>query len=94
MKVCMVHDLAEAVVGDITPYDGVTKEEKRVLEEVLISRQWMFHRTIQFPHAIETLYLAFYSHLHFVHTASPGVDRAGPGQRVHGGGDPLPVAGV
>lgn len=34
MKVCMVHDLAEAVVGDITPYDGVSKEEKRVLEEV------------------------------------------------------------
>lgn len=34
MKVCMVHDLAEAVVGDITPYDGVSKEEKRALEEV------------------------------------------------------------
>ena len=34
MKICMVHDLAESVVGDITPYDGVTKEEKRVLEEV------------------------------------------------------------
>ena len=30
----MVHDLAEAIVGDITPYDGVSKAEKRRLEEV------------------------------------------------------------
>ena len=34
MKICMVHDLAEAIVGDITPHDGVSKEEKRRLEEV------------------------------------------------------------
>lgn len=24
----LVHDLAESVVGDITPHQGVTKEEK------------------------------------------------------------------
>ena len=24
----LVHDLAESMVGDITPHDGVTKEEK------------------------------------------------------------------
>lgn len=35
IKVCMVHDLAEAIVGDITPYDGVSKEEKKILEEVI-----------------------------------------------------------
>ena len=29
----MVHDLAEALVGDITPYDGVSKEDKRKMEE-------------------------------------------------------------
>ena len=34
VKVCLVHDLAEAVVGDITPHQGVSKEEKRLLEEV------------------------------------------------------------
>ena len=34
IKICLVHDLAESVVGDITPFDGVTKEDKRVLEEV------------------------------------------------------------
>jgi putative hydrolases of HD superfamily len=34
IKICLVHDLAEAVVGDITPFDGVSKEDKRVLEEV------------------------------------------------------------
>lgn len=32
--VCMLHDLAEAIVGDITPHCNVTKEEKRQLEEV------------------------------------------------------------
>lgn len=36
MKICLVHDLAESIVGDITPYDGVSKEEKRKLEEVVI----------------------------------------------------------
>lgn len=33
MKICMVHDVAESVVGDITPYDGVSKEDKRKMEE-------------------------------------------------------------
>ena len=33
--VCLMHDLAEAVVGDITPYQGISKEEKRQLEEVI-----------------------------------------------------------
>jgi putative hydrolase of HD superfamily len=28
-----VHDLAESIVGDITPLDGVTKDEKRRMEE-------------------------------------------------------------
>jgi 5'-deoxynucleotidase YfbR-like HD superfamily hydrolase len=30
----VVHDLAEASVGDITPFDGITKEAKQKLEEV------------------------------------------------------------
>eukprot|EP00638_Chattonella_subsalsa_P005853 CAMPEP_0117751644 /NCGR_PEP_ID=MMETSP0947-20121206/11104_1 /TAXON_ID=44440 /ORGANISM="Chattonella subsalsa, Strain CCMP2191" /LENGTH=220 /DNA_ID=CAMNT_0005570077 /DNA_START=260 /DNA_END=922 /DNA_ORIENTATION=- len=33
MKIAVVHDLAEALVGDITPHCGVSKEEKRILEE-------------------------------------------------------------
>lgn len=28
VKMAIVHDLAEAIVGDITPFDGVSKEEK------------------------------------------------------------------
>lgn len=28
----LVHDLAESIVGDITPYCGVSKEEKRKRE--------------------------------------------------------------
>ncbi|KAJ2536422.1 hypothetical protein EV175_006809 [Coemansia sp. RSA 1933] len=33
IKMAIVHDLAEALVGDITPYDGVLKEQKRKMEE-------------------------------------------------------------
>ncbi|OAA66485.1 HD domain protein [Niveomyces insectorum RCEF 264] len=28
MKMCLIHDMAEALVGDITPVDGVSKPEK------------------------------------------------------------------
>ena len=34
VQLAVVHDLAEASVGDITPFDGVTKEVKQKLEEV------------------------------------------------------------
>lgn len=35
MKICLCHDLAEAIAGDITPTEisGVSKEDKRRLEE-------------------------------------------------------------
>jgi putative hydrolases of HD superfamily len=35
IKICLCHDLAEAIVGDITPTEvsGVSKEDKRKLEE-------------------------------------------------------------
>ena len=37
MKLAVVHDLAEALVGDIVPHDvRYTKEQKRVLEEVRV----------------------------------------------------------
>ncbi|MBI4014332.1 MAG: HD domain-containing protein [Candidatus Aenigmarchaeota archaeon] len=32
IKIALIHDLAEALVGDITPVDGVTKEEKHSRE--------------------------------------------------------------
>ncbi len=28
MKMCLIHDMAESIVGDITPVDGVPKTEK------------------------------------------------------------------
>ena len=34
IKIALVHDMAECIVGDITPMDGITKEEKNKLEEV------------------------------------------------------------
>uniref|UniRef100_A0A0K0DVT4 5'-deoxynucleotidase HDDC2 n=1 Tax=Strongyloides stercoralis TaxID=6248 RepID=A0A0K0DVT4_STRER len=33
IKICLVHDLAEALVGDITPYCGVSDEDKFNLEK-------------------------------------------------------------
>lgn len=33
MKLAMVHDLAEALAGDIAPFQKVSKEDKRRLEE-------------------------------------------------------------
>ena len=38
LKMSLVHDLAESVVGDITPYDGVSKEEKQQKEEEAMLR--------------------------------------------------------
>lgn len=32
---CLIHDLAECIVGDLTPKDNVSKEEKTNLENVL-----------------------------------------------------------
>lgn len=34
VQMAVVHDLAEALVGDITPHDGISKAEKAKLEEV------------------------------------------------------------
>ena len=32
VALCLLHDIAEAVVGDITPHDGISREEKRARE--------------------------------------------------------------
>ncbi|XP_078345979.1 5'-deoxynucleotidase HDDC2-like [Oculina patagonica] len=33
IKLALVHDMAECIVGDITPFDGVSKEEKHQREQ-------------------------------------------------------------
>ena len=38
VAMALVHDLAESLVGDITPYDGVPPEEKRRREEEAMRR--------------------------------------------------------
>lgn len=37
VQMAVVHDLAEAEVGDITPFDGISKEEKQARETVRTS---------------------------------------------------------
>ncbi len=34
MEMCLLHDLAECIVGDLTPSDNVNKERKQYLENV------------------------------------------------------------
>ena len=34
LRMCLAHDLAESIVGDITPSDGISKEEKFAKEKV------------------------------------------------------------
>ena len=34
LKLALVHDLPEVIVGDITPHDGITKATKRSMEQV------------------------------------------------------------
>lgn len=34
IRMALVHDMAEAITGDITPHDGISAEEKRNLETV------------------------------------------------------------
>ncbi|KAK9867788.1 hypothetical protein WJX84_003167 [Apatococcus fuscideae] len=38
VKMAIVHDVAEAIVGDITPFDGVSKSEKQRLETEAIQQ--------------------------------------------------------
>ncbi|KAM5567576.1 5'-deoxynucleotidase hdd1 [Rosa sericea] len=37
IKIAIVHDIAEAIVGDITPSDGVPKKEKSRMEEAALN---------------------------------------------------------
>jgi len=41
LSMALVHDLAEAVVGDITPHDGVDKAEKHAKERAAMSKASM-----------------------------------------------------
>jgi hypothetical protein len=38
MKMSLCHDLAESIIGDITPSEGVSKETKKRIEKVVRSR--------------------------------------------------------
>jgi putative hydrolase of HD superfamily len=38
IKLALVHDLAECIVGDITPHDGISKEEKNKRETQAIQQ--------------------------------------------------------
>ncbi|MFC1503936.1 HD domain-containing protein [Spirochaetota bacterium] len=37
LKMCILHDIPECVLGDITPYDGMTREEKEKREKTVLA---------------------------------------------------------
>lgn len=39
---CLVHDLAESIVGDITPHDNIPKEQKSALEKQAFEKLRLF----------------------------------------------------
>lgn len=38
LALCILHDIAEAIIGDITPHDGVSRDEKRSRERSAAAR--------------------------------------------------------
>lgn len=60
VQLCLVHDIAEALVGDLTPLDGVSKEEKlRREKEALL---YLVHDLLQSSHAalrLEQLWMEY-----------------------------------
>ncbi|KAJ2079997.1 hypothetical protein H4R24_003400 [Coemansia sp. RSA 988] len=59
IKMSIVHDLAEALVGDITPYDGVSKEQKYVLEREGMQKIVQSLNNSSVAQEIESLWLEF-----------------------------------
>lgn len=54
MKLALVHDLAESIVGDIAPADNISKAEKHRREKVhiylsLFTLRMMFNLELHFP---------------------------------------------
>jgi len=45
LEMCIVHDLAEVRVGDITPYDGISVEKKHQMEFAAIANMNLADRT-------------------------------------------------
>lgn len=43
VSMCVLHDLAEAVVGDITPHDGIPRDEKHRREAAAIASMLADH---------------------------------------------------
>lgn len=61
VKIALVHDIAEALVGDITPFGGVTKAEKhrRELETIEYLVELVNPYNEQFGHEMKELWLDY-----------------------------------
>lgn len=38
LKMCIIHELGEVYIGDVTPYDGITKEQKHEQERIAVKK--------------------------------------------------------
>lgn len=61
VKIALIHDIAEALVGDITPFGGVTKEEKHRRESATIDYlvELMREYNPRFAREMKELWLAY-----------------------------------
>lgn len=61
VKIAVIHDIAEALVGDITPFDGVAKEEKHRREFLTIEylASLIKHYNPYFAHEMVDLWLDY-----------------------------------
>ncbi|KAJ2743819.1 hypothetical protein GGI20_003463 [Coemansia sp. BCRC 34301] len=59
VKMAIVHDLAEALAGDITPFDGITKEKKRELERSAMTQIVDTLASTSVAREIEALWLEY-----------------------------------
>lgn len=56
-SMCLVHDLAEALVGDVTPMSGITKQEKKRREGATF--QYITSRWPHFGERMKALWVEF-----------------------------------
>lgn len=61
VKIALIHDIAESLVGDITPFGGVTKQEKhrRELETIDYLAQLIAPYNSDFAHDMKELWLEY-----------------------------------
>lgn len=64
IKMALVHDLAESIVGDITPQCGVSRDEKCKREEVMCRNNLLSHQnhihSFKYSHILYAFFFSYF----------------------------------